>query len=103
MDNSSNPNPDDSLHRPKLQPDCIDQDIPHQDCVMGEEEVVEGAEVRPEQQAPSRTPFTNLSQIDSDLALARTLQDQVRFLQIQLRFSLFLKNELLFSFRKGHT
>ncbi|KAL8188614.1 hypothetical protein R6Q57_029902 [Mikania cordata] len=27
---------------------------------------------------PSRTPFTNLSQVDADLALARTLQDQER-------------------------
>lgn len=26
---------------------------------------------------PSRTPFTNLSQVDADLALARTLQEQV--------------------------
>ena len=28
----------------------------------------------------SRTPFTSLSQVDADLALARTLQEQVRFL-----------------------
>ena len=28
-------------------------------------------------QLPSRTPFTNLSQVDADLALARTLQEQV--------------------------
>ena len=28
--------------------------------------------------ASSRTPFTNLSQVDADLALARTLQEQVR-------------------------
>lgn len=28
-------------------------------------------------QQPSRTPFTNLSQVDADLALARTLQEQV--------------------------
>lgn len=27
--------------------------------------------------AAPRTPFTNLSQVDADLALARTLQDQV--------------------------
>lgn len=27
--------------------------------------------------AVTRTPFTNLSQVDADLALARTLQDQV--------------------------
>lgn len=26
---------------------------------------------------PRRTPFTNLSQVDADLALARTLQEQV--------------------------
>lgn len=29
-------------------------------------------------QLPSRTPFTNLSQVDADLALARTLQEQER-------------------------
>lgn len=29
-------------------------------------------------QQPSRTPFTNLSQVDADLALARTLQEQER-------------------------
>ncbi|KAJ9691585.1 hypothetical protein PVL29_013697 [Vitis rotundifolia] len=29
----------------------------------------------------SRTPFTNLSQVDADLALARTLQEQVRNLR----------------------
>ncbi|KAK6931742.1 hypothetical protein RJ641_003535 [Dillenia turbinata] len=27
-----------------------------------------------------RTPFTNLSQVDADLALARTLQEQLLFL-----------------------
>lgn len=30
-------------------------------------------------QASTRTPFTNLSQVDADLALARTLQEQVPF------------------------
>lgn len=29
--------------------------------------------------ASRRTPFTDLSQVDADLALARTLQDQVSF------------------------
>lgn len=29
-----------------------------------------------------RTPFTNLSQVDADLALARTLQDQVSFIYL---------------------
>ncbi|KAF3782853.1 E3 ubiquitin ligase BIG BROTHER-related [Nymphaea thermarum] len=32
----------------------------------------------PAQQPPARRPFTSLSQIDSDLALARTLQEQER-------------------------
>ena len=31
----------------------------------------------PPEQPSRRTPFTNLSQIDADLALARTLQEQV--------------------------
>ncbi|XP_020213463.1 E3 ubiquitin ligase BIG BROTHER-related [Cajanus cajan] len=32
----------------------------------------------PNARQPSRTPFTNLSQVDADLALARTLQEQER-------------------------
>ncbi|KAK7343316.1 hypothetical protein VNO77_11969 [Canavalia gladiata] len=32
----------------------------------------------PNSRQPSRTPFTNLSQVDADLALARTLQEQER-------------------------
>lgn len=100
MDNSKNPNPDESLHRPKPESDRIDPDEQRRDCVMGEEEVeeqiLEGAEVGPGQPASSRTPFTNLSQIDADLALARTLQDQVRFHRIQLRFSLFVTDGLMF-------
>ncbi|XP_028766954.1 E3 ubiquitin ligase BIG BROTHER-related [Neltuma alba] len=34
--------------------------------------------VRSPHRPPSRTPFTNLSQVDADLALARTLQEQER-------------------------
>ena len=33
----------------------------------------------PQRQTSRRTPFTNLSQVDADLALARTLQEQVSF------------------------
>lgn len=32
-----------------------------------------------ERQSSTRVPFTNLSQVDADLALARTLQEQVFF------------------------
>lgn len=32
------------------------------------------------QDSRTRTPFTNLSQVDADLALARTLQEQVKAL-----------------------
>jgi E3 ubiquitin-protein ligase BIG BROTHER-like protein len=39
----------------------------------------------PQSQTSGRTPFTNLSQVDADLALARTLQEQVSFF-----FSMFL-------------
>ena len=39
----------------------------------------------PQRQTSRRTPFTNLSQVDADLALARTLQEQVSFF-----FSMFL-------------
>ena len=38
-------------------------------------------------QPSSRTPFTNLSQVDADLALARTLQEQV---SLDLGFNSFL-------------
>ncbi|XP_041010097.1 E3 ubiquitin ligase BIG BROTHER-related [Juglans microcarpa x Juglans regia] len=45
-----------------------------------EEEEEEGSESDVEHQPPqpSRTPFTNLSQVDADLALARALQEQER-------------------------
>ncbi|XWS63281.1 hypothetical protein CRYUN_Cryun06bG0081800 [Craigia yunnanensis] len=46
------------------------------------EEKQEQEELEEEEQAPrqswTRTPFTNLSQVDADLALARTLQEQER-------------------------
>ncbi|CAJ2630951.1 unnamed protein product [Trifolium pratense] len=41
-----------------------------------EEQQPTGSETTAQQ--PSRTPFTNLSQVDADLALARTLQEQER-------------------------
>lgn len=34
-------------------------------------------EPQPPRHSSRRTPFTNLSQVDADLALARTLQEQV--------------------------
>ena len=43
---------------------------------VGEQEQPTGSETTTQQ--PSRTPFTNLSQVDADLALARTLQEQER-------------------------
>uniref|UniRef100_A0A5B7BQ99 Putative E3 ubiquitin ligase BIG BROTHER-related n=1 Tax=Davidia involucrata TaxID=16924 RepID=A0A5B7BQ99_DAVIN len=36
-----------------------------------------GSNVVNQSRQTSRTPFTNLSQVDADLALARTLQEQV--------------------------
>ncbi|KAE8023001.1 hypothetical protein FH972_008758 [Carpinus fangiana] len=47
----------------------------------GEEKEGRGSDVEQPPQPPSqpsRTPFTNLSQVDADLALARTLQEQER-------------------------
>ncbi|XP_022763922.1 E3 ubiquitin ligase BIG BROTHER-related-like isoform X2 [Durio zibethinus] len=48
----------------------------------GESEHEEKQQQEEEEQAPcqssTRTPFTNLSQVDADLALARTLQEQER-------------------------
>lgn len=48
-------------------------------CGEEEEEVTTQLAEPPSPNAPqsSRTPFTNLSQVDADLALARTLQEQV--------------------------
>lgn len=45
-----------------------------------EDEGEEATRSAPTSQQPSRTPFTNLSQVDADLALARTLQEQVSLL-----------------------
>ena len=55
----------------------------------GEEEEVTAQLVEPPSpNAPqsSRTPFTNLSQVDADLALARTLQEQVLKLSLSFKF-----------------
>lgn len=49
----------------------------------------------------SRTPFTNLSQVDADLALARTLQEQVLKLRLccSISFLYLFRNVFLnFSF-----
>jgi len=43
-----------------------------------------GSALNPRQ--PTRTPFTNLSQVDADLALARTLQEQVSLLFVVFFF-----------------
>lgn len=55
-------------------------DFNSETVTQGDEEEEE-AETRSNLDQPnrssSRTPFTNLSQIDADLALARTLQEQV--------------------------
>ncbi|KDP37529.1 hypothetical protein JCGZ_05968 [Jatropha curcas] len=45
----------------------------------------EEQEAQPPRQSSRRTPFTNLSQVDADLALARTLQEQERA-YMMLRF-----------------
>ncbi|MED6179811.1 hypothetical protein PIB30_004456 [Stylosanthes scabra] len=44
----------------------------------GGDEGGEGEQTGSASRQPSRTPFTNLSQVDADLALARTLQEQER-------------------------
>lgn len=53
--------------------------------VVGEEN---GNPNRPS--AVPRTPFTNLSQVDADLALARTLQDQVYLFYFDFSYKLFV-------------
>lgn len=66
-------------------------------CVEEEEEVTTELTEPPSPNAPqsSRTPFTNLSQVDADLALARTLQEQV------LKLSLCHLNLFLYLFHNG--
>lgn len=57
---------------------------------------------QPPRQSSTRTPFTNLSQVDADLALARTLQEQVKifnfFFCLALKFIHFKK--YFFFYRK---
>ncbi|CAN0909047.1 E3 ubiquitin ligase BIG BROTHER-related [Linum grandiflorum] len=48
--------------------DMVDED--------DDEEEAEELGLAPARNSPGRTPFTNLSQMDADLALARTLQEQ---------------------------
>ncbi|CAN0909046.1 E3 ubiquitin ligase BIG BROTHER-related [Linum grandiflorum] len=50
--------------------DMVDED--------DDEEEAEELGLAPARNSPGRTPFTNLSQMDADLALARTLQEQER-------------------------
>ncbi|XVE66366.1 hypothetical protein DITRI_Ditri08aG0074900 [Diplodiscus trichospermus] len=61
------PNPNDN--------DNLNSESQHEEKQGGGEE--EEEEVAP-RQSSTRTPFTNLSQVDADLALARTLQEQER-------------------------
>ncbi|RZB89592.1 E3 ubiquitin ligase BIG BROTHER-related-like [Glycine soja] len=49
-----------------------------EDRQADEGEGEETGSAAPNPRQPSRTPFTNLSQVDADLALARTLQEQER-------------------------
>ena len=62
------------------------------DNLSSETEHEEKQEEQEEEQAPrqssTRTPFTNLSQVDADLALARTLQEQVKFLFLVYYFKI---------------
>ncbi|KAI4340730.1 hypothetical protein MLD38_025539 [Melastoma candidum] len=45
---------------------------------VGDEAGVQESDSQPSQRSSSRTPFTDLSQVDADWALARTLQEQER-------------------------
>lgn len=68
VSNSSNENPNPN---PNPNPDNNRNDA----VVVGGGEDLNN--IRTSSRSNSRTPFTNLSQVDADLALARTLQDQV--------------------------
>ncbi|KAK2405535.1 E3 ubiquitin-protein ligase BIG BROTHER [Trifolium repens] len=57
-------------------PEKIEEKEQEEDDENEEEQQPTGSETTAQQ--PSRTPFTNLSQVDADLALARTLQEQER-------------------------
>ncbi|XVF01762.1 hypothetical protein REPUB_Repub04eG0117100 [Reevesia pubescens] len=56
--------------------DNLKSESEHED--KQEEEEEEEEEEQAPRQSSTRTPFTNLSQVDADLALARTLQEQER-------------------------
>ncbi|CAI0415434.1 unnamed protein product [Linum tenue] len=58
-----------------------------------EEEEDRQQEAAPARQSAARTPFTNLSQEDADLALARTLQEQERAYMMLSRASMSLDGE----------
>lgn len=79
-----NTNANNGEHVENPNSDCPDEDP--QDSVAGSLDM--GAQSSPTAESArpsSRTPFTNLSQVDADLALARTLQEQV-FFPFSLKF-----------------
>lgn len=55
----------------------IVQDVEQDHQEDAEEPVEEQEQSRPNRTSSTRTPFTDLSQVDADFALARTLQEQV--------------------------
>lgn len=76
------PNPSNNLSEQEENPTLIR-------CGEEEEEEVTAQLVEPPSPnvpQSSRTPFTNLSQVDADLALARTLQEQVLKLSLSFKF-----------------
>ncbi|XVE49726.1 hypothetical protein DITRI_Ditri01bG0104200 [Diplodiscus trichospermus] len=67
-----------SAERKEQEPNPNGNDNLNSESEHEEEEEEEEEEEQAPRQSPSRTPFTNLSQVDADLALARTLQEQER-------------------------
>ncbi|CAL1387910.1 unnamed protein product [Linum trigynum] len=72
--------------------DVVDLDD-EEEAEEGEEEDERQQEAAPARQSSTRTPFTNLSQEDADLALARTLQEQERAYMMLSRASMSLDGE----------
>ncbi|CAL1374892.1 unnamed protein product [Linum trigynum] len=73
--------------------DVVDLEEEDDEVEEVEEEEDRQQEAAPARQSAARTPFTNLSQEDADLALARTLQEQERAYMMLSRASMSLDGE----------
>ncbi|CAN1255006.1 E3 ubiquitin ligase BIG BROTHER-related [Linum perenne] len=70
-----------------------EEDEEGSDIIDDEEEEEDEEMAAPARNSPGRTPFTNLSQMDADLALARTLQEQERAYMMLSRVTMSMNEE----------